>query len=93
MSNATNPKPRQMPTHDQAGFYARIPAFNEFPIISVVQPAYHCLPNGGHGSFFPSGKRRLSCVLVLATIVALGRLAQVRGIAIAYIRRGMLLLL
>jgi hypothetical protein len=69
-----------------------MPAFKEFPIINVVQPAYHCLPNGGHGSFFPSGKRLLSCVLVLATIGALGILAQVEGSAIAYTRQGMLLL-
>ncbi|MBE3045698.1 hypothetical protein IMZ48_24755 [Candidatus Bathyarchaeota archaeon] len=44
-----------------------MPAFMELPIISVVQPAYHCFPNGGHPSFFPSGSRWLSCVLVLAT--------------------------
>src|ERR1700748_2403793 len=40
----------------------RMPAFNEFPMISVVHPAYHCLPNGGHGSFLESGNLRLSCV-------------------------------
>ena len=44
-----------------------MPAFKEFPIMSVVQPAYHCEPKGGHGSFLPSGRRRFSCVLVLAT--------------------------
>lgn len=36
-------------------------------MMSVVHPAYHCDPNGGHGSFWPSASRRLSCVLVLAT--------------------------
>lgn len=46
----------------------RMPALAELPIISVVHPAYHCAPNGGQGSFFPSGRRRLSCVLVLATV-------------------------
>ena len=44
-----------------------MPAFKELPMISVVQPAYHCDPNGGHPSFCPSGNRRLSCVLVFAT--------------------------
>lgn len=46
----------------------RIPAFNELPIMSVVHPAYHARPNGGQPSFWPSGKRRLSCDLVLATV-------------------------
>ena len=45
-----------------------MPAFAELPMIRVVHPAYHCLPNGGHGSFFPSANLRLSCVRVLATI-------------------------
>lgn len=45
----------------------RMPALAELPMISVVHPAYHCRPNGGHGSFWPSGSRRLSCDLVLAT--------------------------
>lgn len=44
-----------------------IPAFSEFPMIKVVHPAYHCVPNGGHGSFFPSGNLRLSCDRVFAT--------------------------
>lgn len=44
-----------------------MPALAEFPIIKVVHPAYHCFPNGGHGSFCPSARRRLSCVLVFAT--------------------------
>lgn len=47
--------------------YVRIPAFREFPTINVVHPAYQALPNGGHGSFFPSGRRRLSCDRVFAT--------------------------
>lgn len=46
----------------------RMPAFAEFPMINVVHPAYHCFPNGGQGSFWPSGRRRLSCVLVFATV-------------------------
>lgn len=46
----------------------RIPAFNEFPITSVVQPAYHARPNGGQGSFCPSASLRFNCVLVFATI-------------------------
>ena len=45
----------------------RIPAFSEFPITSVVHPAYHARPNGGQGSFLPSASRRFSCVRVLAT--------------------------
>ena len=44
----------------------RIPALNELPMINVVQPAYHCRPNGGHGSFLESGNRRLSCMRVFA---------------------------
>ena len=44
-----------------------MPAFNEFPMISVVHPAYHCLPNGGHGSFWPSANLRLSWDRVFAT--------------------------
>ena len=55
MSNATN----------------LMPAFNELPIISVVHPAYHCLPNGGHGSFLPSVNLRLSWDRVFATGVDL----------------------
>lgn len=45
-----------------------MPALIELPMMSVVHPAYHCLPNGGHGSFFPSASRRLSCVRVFATV-------------------------
>lgn len=45
-----------------------MPAFKELPIIKVVHPAYHALPNGGHPSFCPSGNLRLSCVLVFATV-------------------------
>ena len=48
-----------------------MPAFNELPIISVVHPAYHCLPNGGHGSFLPSASLRLSWDRVFATGIAL----------------------
>lgn len=43
-----------------------MPAFNELPMIKVVHPAYHCLPNGGQGSFFPSASLRLSWERVLA---------------------------
>ena len=46
---------------------SRIPALREFPMINVVHPAYHCFPNGGHGSFWPSARRRLSWVRVFAT--------------------------
>ena len=35
---------------------------------TVVQPVYQAPPNGGHGSFLPSGSRRFNCVRVLATI-------------------------
>lgn len=56
----------------------RMPALAEFPMISVVHPAYHWLPNGGHGNFLPSGNLRLSCVRVLAT----GCLVSFVGIAI-----------
>lgn len=45
-----------------------MPAFREFPIISVVHPAYHALPNGGHGNFPASGNLRFNCVLVFATV-------------------------
>lgn len=37
-------------------------------MIKVVHPAYHAFPNGGHPSFWPSGKRRLSWVRVFATV-------------------------
>lgn len=50
--------------------FIRMPALAAFPMISVVQPAYHCDPNGGHGSFCPSASLRLSCVLVFATAAA-----------------------
>lgn len=70
VSKATNPRlltqlccPREMEIN------SRIPALAEFPMINVVHPAYHCFPNGGHGSFFESGNLRLSCVRVLATSV------------------------
>ena len=46
----------------------RMPALREFPMIKVVHPAYHAFPNGGHPSFCPSGKRRLSWVRVFATV-------------------------
>jgi hypothetical protein len=67
-SNATNPvrlvsvQLLHDPSRD-----ALMPAFSELPMIRVVQPAYHCLPNGGHGSFFPSANLRLSCDRVFAT--------------------------
>lgn len=44
----------------------RMPALSELPMMSVVQPAYHCVPKGGHGSFWPAASRRFSCVRVLA---------------------------
>jgi hypothetical protein len=44
-----------------------MPAFSEFPIINVVQPAYQAFPNGGHGNFPASGSLRFNCVLVFAT--------------------------
>jgi hypothetical protein len=50
----------------------RIPALAELPIMFVVHPAYHSLPNLGHGSFWPSANLRLSCVRVLATARWLG---------------------
>lgn len=44
----------------------RTPAFTEFPITAVVQPVYHSFDGkGGHGTFFESGNRRLSCERVL----------------------------
>lgn len=48
-----------------------MPAFNELPIINVVQPAYQALPNGGQGSFAESARLRFNCVLVFATVVEL----------------------
>ena len=80
-SNATNPvlahhtsqpsslfsvKPglKQCP---QGSNLLRMPAFNEFPTISVVHPAYHCLPKGGQGNFFASGSCLLSWIRVFAT--------------------------
>ena len=36
-------------------------------MIKVVHPAYQAFPKGGHPSFCPSGKRRLSWVRVFAT--------------------------
>lgn len=60
-------------------------------MINVVHPAYHCLPNGGHGSFLPSGNRRLSCDRVLATTCN-GQDIFVRsknGAGLRYIQRDM----
>jgi hypothetical protein len=57
-----------------------MPALAELPMISVVHPAYHCRPNGGQGSFWPSASLRLSCVRVLATVDVLeSRGAQLTG--------------
>lgn len=56
-----------------------MPAFAELPIMLVVQPAYHSLPNLGHGSFFPSASLRLSCVRVLATVRPLETVAEGQG--------------
>jgi hypothetical protein len=61
-------------------------------MIKVVHPAYHCLPNGGHGSFFPSANRRLSCVLVFATVERVRYATGEGSVGGRYIRRGMLLL-
>lgn len=36
------------------------------PMMRVVQPAYHCAPKGGKGSFWPGASRELSCVRVFA---------------------------
>ena len=44
----------------------RMPALIELPMIRVVQPAYHSRPKRGQGSFCPVGRRRFSCVRVLA---------------------------
>ena len=87
-SKATNPIVRHQPRmfsllpfqahmnvpvdRDTAKGDVRIPALAELPMMSVVHPAYHCGPNGGHGSFLPSASRRLSCVLVLATVASSG---------------------
>lgn len=43
-----------------------------------MHPAYHCLPKGGHGSFFPSGNLRLSCDRVFATEVLAGQWSRDR---------------
>jgi hypothetical protein len=59
---------------DTTGQNIRIPALAELPMMSVVQPAYHCEPKGGHGSFLPSASRRFSCVLVLATVASSSRI-------------------
>lgn len=59
-SKATNPTVYQRQSTQSRGVHARIPALSEFPIISVVHPAYHWRPNGGHGSFWPWVSWRLS---------------------------------
>lgn len=90
MSNATNPTctVRQSPPnhfHD-----VLMPAFRELPMIKVVHPAYHCLPNGGHGSFFPSGNLRLSWDRVFATMFGSGSTRSCKWIRCgAYTQRGM----
>jgi hypothetical protein len=69
-----------------------MPALAELPMISVVHPAYHCEPNGGHGSFWPAANLRLSCVRVLATVRVLeARVGRnwLSGGHAAYIRPGM----
>ena len=55
--------------------------------MSVVHPAYHCLPNGGQGSFLESGSLRLSCVRVLATVHTLikqTRLCNTKGLVLTF---------
>ena len=54
------------PSEKERKKHILIPAFNEFPIISVVHPAYQALPNFGHGSFPLSGNLLFSCVRVFA---------------------------
>jgi len=63
----------------------RIPALAELPMMSVVQPAYHCEPKGGHGSFLPSASRRFSCVLVLATVTSSSRITRQPFSSIIYV--------
>jgi hypothetical protein len=92
-SNATNPAYNISNLPAAALSYdILMPAFNELPMIRVVQPAYHCLPKGGQGSFFPSGNLRLSCVRVFATAVGQVLRTWVRSSWTAYTQRGMLLL-
>ena len=75
-SNATNPirylvslaRLSSTPAGSEIESNVRIPAFKELPMIRVVQPAYHALPNGGHGNFPASGNLRFNCVRVFATI-------------------------
>ena len=55
------------------------PALTELPMIMVVQPAYHCEPKGGQGSFLPSGNRRLSCERVFATGLLVRRVLRHAG--------------
>jgi hypothetical protein len=66
-----------------------MPAFSELPMIRVVQPAYHCLPNGGHGSFLPSASLRLSCDRVFATVEGQVCGAIGRMVSIAYTQQDM----
>lgn len=71
-SKATNPALSSALYHPCTSSWrqrnVRMPALAEFPIMSVVHPAYHCFPNGGHGSFLPSANRLLSWDLVFATV-------------------------
>lgn len=83
-SNATNPSTCVRTCHHTASCRiacVRIPALAALPMMSVVHPAYHCVPNGGHGSFWPSASRLLSCDLVFATAMYLvsGSVAEARG--------------
>ena len=61
----------------------RMAAFNEFPMIRVVHPAYHAFPKDGQPSFCPSGRRRLSCDRVLAT-----RIQDIRWMTIGRLESG-----
>ena len=44
-----------------------------------MHPAYHALPNGGHGSFAESANLRFNCVLVFATGVSGGQSNALRS--------------
>lgn len=70
VSNATKPGfVNHGRYRETSASHSRIPAFREFPIINVVQPANHCLPNGGQDNFCESGNFRLSWLRVFATVV------------------------
>jgi len=84
VSKATNPVCSRSVNHwefslESGSIDLLMPALTELPMIMVVQPAYHCEPKGGQGSFLPSGNLRLSWDRVFATRLLVRRVWRHNG--------------